>query len=61
MPYFHVQPLSKMQTANSEDSDKMSNNAAFHQDLHCLLRQKQSSEKEIQSYAYHIKAEGRIH
>ena len=26
----------------------MPHNAAFHQGLHCLLRQKQSSEKEIQ-------------
>ena len=32
---------------NSEDPD---DNAAFHQGLHCLLRQKQSSEKEIQFY-----------
>ena len=33
---------------NSEDSDEMPHNAAFHQGLHCLLRQKRSSEKEIQ-------------
>ena len=32
--------------ANSEDPDEMSHNAAFHQGLHCLLRQNQSSEKE---------------
>ena len=31
--------------ANSEDQDEMSNHAAFQQVLHCLLRQKQSSEK----------------
>ena len=32
--------------ANCEDPDEMPHNAAFHQGLHCLLRQKQSSEKE---------------
>ena len=36
--------------ANSEDPDEMSHNAAIHQGLHCLLQQKQSSEKEIQFY-----------
>ena len=33
---------------NSEDPDEMPNNAEFHQGLHWLLRQKQSSEKEMQ-------------
>ena len=33
--------------ANSEDSDEMSHDAAFHQGQHCLLRLKQFSEKEI--------------
>ena len=33
--------------ANSEDPDEMLHNAAFHQGLHCLLLQKQSSVKEI--------------
>ena len=32
--------------ANPEDLDKMPHNAAFHQALHCLLRQNQSSVKE---------------
>ena len=32
---------------NSEDPDKMPYNAAFHQDLHCLLRQNPFSEKGI--------------
>ena len=32
--------------ANSEDQDKMPN-AAFHQDLHCLPRQNQPSEKDL--------------
>ena len=32
----------------SEDPDEMLHNAAFHQDLHCWLEQKNSSEKEIQ-------------
>ena len=35
---------------NSEDPDEMHLNVAFHQGPHCLLRQKQSSEKEIQFY-----------
>ena len=33
--------------ANSEDPDEMLHGVAFHQCLHCLLRQNQSSEKEI--------------
>ena len=33
--------------ANSKDPDEMLHNAAFHQDLHCLLRQNQSTEEEI--------------
>ena len=33
--------------ANSEDPDEMPQNAAFHQGVHCLLRQNQSSEKAI--------------
>ena len=33
--------------ANSDDPDEMQHNAAFHQDLHCLLRLKQSSGTEI--------------
>ena len=33
--------------ANSKDPDEILHNAAFHQGLHCLLRQKRSSEKEI--------------
>ena len=33
---------------NSEDQGEMPHNVAFHQDLHCLLKQNQYSEKEIQ-------------
>ena len=33
--------------ANSEDPDKMPHYVAFHQGLHCVLKQNQSSEKEI--------------
>ena len=33
---------------NSKVQDEMPNDAAFHHGLHCLLRQKQSSEKEKQ-------------
>ena len=38
--------------AYNEDPDEMPHHAAFHQGLHCLLRQYmyQSSEKEIQLY-----------
>ena len=35
---------------NSEDPDEMLQNAAFHLALHCLLRQNQSAEKEIQYF-----------
>ena len=31
--------------ANSADPDEMLRNAAFHQGLHCLLRQKRSKRK----------------
>ena len=31
-------------------TDEMPNSMAFHQCLHCLLKQKWSSEKEIQNY-----------
>ena len=33
---------------NSEDPDVMPLKAIFHQDLHCLLRQNKSSEKQMQ-------------
>ena len=33
-------------SAKGEEPDGMTHYAAFHQDLHCLLRQSQSSEKE---------------
>ena len=33
--------------ANSEDPDEMPHKVAFHQGLHCLLRQKRSSEKYV--------------
>ena len=33
--------------ANSEDPDEMPHNAIFHQDLHYVLRQNRSSEKEL--------------
>ena len=36
--------------ANSEDPDEIMHKAAFHQCLQYLLRQSQSSEKEIYSY-----------
>ena len=42
---------SKISTlTNSKDSDKMPHNASFHKGLLCLLRPKQSSEKETQFY-----------
>ena len=36
--------------ANSEDQDEMLQIAAFHQNLHCLLSQNQSSEKKVQHF-----------
>ena len=36
--------------ANSKDPYEVPHNTAFHRDLHCLLRGKQSLEKEIQFY-----------
>ena len=39
--------ISTVNLANSEDTDDMPHYAAFHQGLHCLLRQNRSSEKEI--------------
>ena len=36
--------------AKSEDPDEMQHYAAFHQGLHCLLRQNRSSKKEIQYF-----------
>ena len=39
---------------NSEDPDEMSLKVAFHQDLHCLLRQNQSSLNEIQCFMERI-------
>ena len=33
--------------ANSEDPDQIKHNLVFHQGLHCCLRPKKSSEKEI--------------
>ena len=35
--------LFALSIADSEDPDKMPHYAEFHQGLHCLLRQKQSS------------------
>ena len=35
---------------NSEDADKIPQNAVFHQGLTCLLRQNQSSEIEVQYF-----------
>ena len=36
--------------ANSKDPDEMLHKAAFHQGLHCLLRQIQSSETEVHHF-----------
>ena len=44
-------------TADSEESGEMPQNMAFHQGLHCLLRQKRSSEKTLQYYLENIKCE----
>ena len=34
--------------SNSEDSDEMQHNAAFHQGLHCMYTSKRSSDKKSQ-------------
>ena len=34
---------------NSEDPDEMPHNVAFHQGLHCLLKQKRSLDKKIKN------------
>ena len=39
-----------MTLSNSEDPDEMPHKATFHQDLHGLIRQKQSSETEIHHF-----------
>ena len=39
--------------ANSDDPDEMPHHAAFHQGLHGLLRQYQSSEKKITLFFYY--------
>ena len=44
---FEGKPKKTGTFANSEDPDKMLQNAVFHQGLHYLLRQIQISEKEI--------------
>ena len=44
-------------TADSEDSDAMPQNTTFHQGLHCLLRQKRSSEKTLLYYLENVKRE----
>ena len=36
--------------ANGEAPDEMTHEGAFHQGQHCLLRQNQTSEKEIQHF-----------
>ena len=43
--YTRDSQMSKL--ANSNDTDEMSHYSVFHQGLHCLLRQKQSLEKEV--------------
>ena len=43
-----------MYMSNSEDPDERQHNAAFHLGLHCLLKPKESSDKEIQFYLKNI-------
>ena len=38
--------------ANSKDPDEMPHHATFHRELHCLLCQNLSSEKEIYVYIF---------
>ena len=57
VPWFGLQSVTRLPKAcalctlaNSEEPDEMPHSVAFHQDLHCLIRQNQSSEKEIQHF-----------
>ena len=47
--------------ANSEDPDEILQNAAFHQGLHCLLRENLSSVQEIQYFFRIITCERLVH
>ena len=47
--------------ANNKDPDEIPHNGAFDQGLHCLLRQKRSSEKEIQYFWKIITCESLIY
>ena len=40
-------PVLLKSLANNEDPDEIMHNAAFHQGLHCLLRQNRSSKIEV--------------
>ena len=40
--------------ANSEYPDEMQQNAAFHQGLHCLLRQKHSLRRKKQNFFWKL-------
>ena len=42
-------------SANSEDADKMTRNMAFHQGLHCLLRQMKGLQYYLEIVTYEIK------
>ena len=50
--YLKTRNLKTGTLANSADPDEMLHNAAFHQGLHCLLRHKQSSEKETDLFFF---------
>ena len=45
--FFEDQKPQNGYLANSEDPDEMPHHVAFHQGLHCVLRQNQSSEEDI--------------
>ena len=68
-----MQNLFIIATADRGEQDKMPHNMAFHQGLHCLLRQNDLQRKTLQFYleivtcdngpfqVYCINPEGRIH
>ena len=58
---FILETSKQVSLANSEDPDEMQHTAAFHQGLHCLLRQNQSSKKDIQYYLVIITCNLSIH
>ena len=54
LSYGHTGKPQNRSFTNSEDPDEMPQIVAFHQGLHCLLKQNQSSEKEMCFFFFKI-------